>query len=773
MNRSMPMKRKRHSCHSPVCLWFRRPSARNAARWTLAAYMTLALTGCLSGQTRSTPPLAAAPTAEAQASTITHVGGLPSSGLVFNGLFSGAGSTPAAVAALQHAHTHLLDGNYVKALQEFSAIPMTFPDTAEAADAVFFFAAAALEDRQLDLAAETLRRFLAMYPDHPRRAVALLMLGRTLEEQGDGGAAAAAYKAYMAAAEPEVLLADFLHLQTANIYFGASRPADGWTELGLAASAADQIGSTSARARVYNALGARYAEASNRAEAAAAWNVALEQMVQARRPTRNLAETAARMAAAYQGAGRRDQANAMRWRIIGEWPDTVSAAQAMNEVGADAVPAFQRGRIAFSNRRWAQTVESLTGYLEVGAPNGRADEARYYRAVALARLGNDDALAALDRVVERQPESSWAGEALWEAGTMLLRQGDRSAAAARFERLGVGYPLSERRGQALYWSGKLLPDLGSPAAAQRYLAAAASGGPEDFYTFRARAMLRRPAPAPQPLVGQEQITIQERAAWEQWLVSRGVSPQAQVEQRAHLEQDFRFRRATTLLDAGFRRDADEEFRDLLEALDNDPVVVAHVALHVRDRGSYPLSVTLGHRLLTSIQAAGEPSLLAAPRLVQKLVLPLAFFSLVEPEAKAKSVDPLLLLGLMKQESWFEPRALSTANARGLTQFIPATARTVAEELKWPNWTWDEMNKPYVSVPFGAHHLSTLIRDFRGNPYFALAGYNAGPGNVLRWAKGDWNRDLDLFVEDIGFAETRNYVKSVAANHELYKAIYYG
>jgi len=93
-------------------------------------------------------------------------------------------------------------------------------------------------------------------------------------------------------------------------------------------------------------------------------------------------------------------------------------------------------------------------------------------------------------------------------------------------------------------------------------------------------------------------------------------------------------------------------------------------------------------------------------------------------------------------------------------------------LAWPNWTWDDMNRPYVSVPFGAHYLSSLIKDFRGNYHFALAGYNGGPGNVLRWAKGDWNRDVELFVEEITYAETRGYVKAVTGNYELYKQIYY-
>jgi soluble lytic murein transglycosylase len=500
-------------------------------------------------------------------------------------------------------------------------------------------------------------------------------------------------------------------------------------------------------------------------------------MVEARHPARNIAEAAWRLVGVYQAIGQRDLADALRWRIITEWPRTVQAQQAMTDVGAANVPALQRGVIAYANRRWQAAVDALTTYIEAGAPDGYLDTARYYRAIALTRLGSDDALAALDRVADLHADSEWAAEALWEAASLLLRQGNRPAAAARFERLSVGYPRSDRRSQALYWLGKLLPDLGNPSAGQRYMEAAAAPGQEDFYTFRARLALRRPALPPKPLEAlqaQQAISAADRAGFEQWLAARaGYPPHTQAERRAAVERDPRFGRGKVLLEAGFRKEAEDEFLDLLQAFDNDPVAVEHVAVHVRDLGFYPLSVTLGHRLLDRLRALDEPSLLAAPKVVQKLVLPLAFLGLVEPAAKAKNLDPLLMLGMIKQESWFEPRAVSSASARGLTQFVPDTAKTVAAELQWPNWTWDDMNRPYVSIPFGAHYLASLIRDFGGNYHFALAGYNGGPGNVLRWAKGDWGRDLDLFVEEITFIETRGYVKAVAGNHELYKAIYYG
>jgi TolA-binding protein len=673
---------------------------------------------------------------------------------------------------LQQAQTRLLDGNYKRAMEDFASLESLYPGTEEGTEALYRYGEAALADDQFGTAAEALRRFLSTAPDHPRRPVALLMLGRALEGQGDGGGAAGAYRQYVETAGGAGSVADVVHLRLAAIAFAGGRVAEGWAELNLAAAAAERSGLAGAKARVNEALGWRYLDSGNRTQTAAAWEAALQHMAAARRPERTSAELAWQLVGTYLKLGRPDQAEALRWRIVGEWPRTYPAWQAVTELGRTNVPASQRGLIAYSNRRWADAVEAYTTYLNAGAPEGRVEEARFQRAIALARLGNAGAVAALDEVAELDAHSQLAAEALWEAGSLLLRQGNRPAALARFERLAVGYPKSPRRGQALYWLGKLLPEQGQPQAAQRYLAAAADGGYEDFYTFRARAALKRPSPTPTPLDGQGPITASERGAWVEWLAGRGRPTETVLERRAQVEHDPRFQRGTTLLEAGFRKEAEEEFRELLESQGYDVVAVEHVAVHVRERGLYPYSVTLGHRLFESLNAMGETSILAAPRVVQKLMLPLAYLDLVAPAARMKGVDPLLMLGMIKQESWFEPRAASSANARGLTQFIFDTARAVANELQWPNWSWDDMNRPYVSVPFGAHYLGSLIEDFRGNYHFALAGYNGGPGNVLRWAKGDWNRDIDLFVEEITYFETRGYVKSVSGNYELYKAIYY-
>src|SRR5205809_349155 len=117
--------------------------------------------------------------------------------------------------------------------------------------------------------------------------------------------------------------------------------------------------------------------------------------------------------------------------------------------------------------------------------------------------------------------------------------------------------------------------------------AAASAGFEDYYTFRARGAIKRPAPAAKPLEDQEQISADDRAGWDRWLADHGRGAQAVAERRAQVEADARFKRGIALLDAGFTKEAEQEFREVLEAFDNDVVAVEDVAVQVRDRGMYP------------------------------------------------------------------------------------------------------------------------------------------------------------------------------------------
>ena len=100
------------------------------------------------------------------------------------------------------------------------------------------------------------------------------------------------------------------------------------------------------------------------------------------------------------------------------------------------------------------------------------------------------------------------------------------------------------------------------------------------------------------------------------------------------------------------------------------------------------------------------------------------------------------------------------------QIMPYTGKYIAEK-KGRKFTADSLYLPHYNILFGTYYLHELQEEFDTNFVLMLAAYNAGPHNAKRWAEQNGNDEFDLFVEDIGYTETRNYVKKVMANYWTY------
>ena len=127
----------------------------------------------------------------------------------------------------------------------------------------------------------------------------------------------------------------------------------------------------------------------------------------------------------------------------------------------------------------------------------------------------------------------------------------------------------------------------------------------------------------------------------------------------------------------------------------------------------------------------------------------------------------LLWAIMRQESGFDPDAVSPARAVGLMQILPEIARPIADELDLPAEE-ARLKSPPVAIPVAAHLLGTLLNRFQGQIPLAVAAYNAGPDAVARWLSRAPGLDLDTFVERIAYAETRQYVVKVMGNLARYE-----
>ena len=136
------------------------------------------------------------------------------------------------------------------------------------------------------------------------------------------------------------------------------------------------------------------------------------------------------------------------------------------------------------------------------------------------------------------------------------------------------------------------------------------------------------------------------------------------------------------------------------------------------------------------------------------------------------MDPLLIWAVMRQESVFDPEALSYVGARGLMQVMPATQAWIEEQMGEDLAPGDAFT-PQASIRMGAWYLRFLLDYFDGDVQLALAAYNGGAGSVEGWQADPLVSNRDDLLRWIGFGETREYLEQVSLNYRVYQALYAG
>jgi soluble lytic murein transglycosylase len=148
----------------------------------------------------------------------------------------------------------------------------------------------------------------------------------------------------------------------------------------------------------------------------------------------------------------------------------------------------------------------------------------------------------------------------------------------------------------------------------------------------------------------------------------------------------------------------------------------------------------------------------------KFIFPLNYIELIKKNAE--TLDPLIVISLIRQESAFNPEAKSGVGAKGLMQLMPATAKRFNKRVKVSH-----LGDPEINVAIGSKYLRLLISRFDGNLIFALASYNAGENRIDRWRREIFRNDDPLAtIESIPYEETRNYVKLIYRNNFFYSLL---
>lgn len=323
-------------------------------------------------------------------------------------------------------------------------------------------------------------------------------------------------------------------------------------------------------------------------------------------------------------------------------------------------------------------------------------------------------------------------EAEWTAGWIALRHLDNPERALQhFESLekGVSTPISLSR--AHYWKGRTLEAMNSEEEAQAAYAEAA----QYRFSYYGQLAAEKAMQGTIDLVTTASITDEDRANFQ----SRSLVKAMRL--FAENGWDASFRKFAYHLDDQLSRSQDFE---LLAELGRE--------YHYADIG-----------------VRGAKAGLAKGVVAPDAAYPVVDYALLrEPQ-----VERSLMLALSRQESEMNPAAISHANARGLMQFIPRTARLEARRQGLPyrtSWLTDD---PGYNMTLGGAHLDTLLRQFNGSYIMTAAAYNAGASRPQRWI-GEYGDpragevDPVDWVEFIPFSETRNYVQRVLENTQVYR-----
>jgi soluble lytic murein transglycosylase len=606
--------------------------------------------------------------------------------------------------------SYLQTGHSAEAVATLADFGKTYPDSLVIKDAHVVYAGSLIaEGRAMEAAA------LLEKDREPTRADVELGLGRAYAATGQTAKALAAlrnvYFNMPTSPEADTALTELHRLG------GAATPAslsDRWTRADLLAK------------------GKRYSDA------AAEYHDLLDEVSPAERSSVQLA-----LAGALQKSGRTNDAK----RILSSVPDSIP------EVAAQRL--FLLGEVA-------RATDDNDGFLRLQAQLRQTDPASPWLEQSLLAAGNmyllkrdyDKAIDAYRELQQRFPNGSRASYAHWKVAWLSLRQGRNDDAKQQFEQQIALYSNSAEVPAALYWRARLGEEDNEPAKARAYYQKISDRFRNFYYAELARERLK----VLPPTTGAVDDALLDHVP--------PLNIGSKVVASDPPADDLHVQKAQLLENGGLVDFAVREIQATANAEDGN-WALAETARLYEDSGRYDRAIQVMKRGVPNYFAVDVPEL---PRSYWEALFPKAYWSDLKRFSAQNGLDPYLVASLIRQESEFNPNAISHANAVGLMQLLPVTGKKVAKDVKLRHFNPSQLYTPTVNLQLGTRYFKTMVDKF-GSFEYALAAYNAGSDRVEDWLSQGKYRDPQEFVESIPFTETREYVQAILRNANVYKQLY--
>ncbi|HUQ19217.1 MAG TPA: transglycosylase SLT domain-containing protein [Gemmatimonadaceae bacterium] len=419
----------------------------------------------------------------------------------------------------------------------------------------------------------------------------------------------------------------------------------------------------------------------------------------------------------------RDKEAAAQFALVSEPSSLVAAAR------------YQRARALLASGSGTDARNSLRAITTVFPSDTSAASALVLLSDLATDEGRDaDARSTLLTVVKRYPKFRHASTALFRSGIIAYVQGNYGAAASELDSLAELYPSSDDGLAAMYWGGRAWQQRGDTAKARAHWRAVMAKDPSSYYSVVSSRRLGVPL-------------LKDSSRTDNYPTVRDVSDAAQ--------------RIDMLEDLGMDAEAKFEYDRLFEDANKSPERLVATTHALAGGEQSNRAITLGRKVVTDLGPTPQNF---------RLLYPVSQREQLAASAKANGLDPALVAGLIKQESSFNPRAVSLAGARGLMQVMPSVGAEIARSRGITNFSAERLFDPSINIQLGTVHLRGLFRSGRDVAYI-LAAYNAGETRLTRWLRKPGASDPELFAERIPYVETRDYVRAVIRNRAFYRVLY--
>lgn len=391
-----------------------------------------------------------------------------------------------------------------------------------------------------------------------------------------------------------------------------------------------------------------------------------------------------------------------------------------------------------------------------------ADDGMYFGSRILREQAKHDAARKLlVQQVQKYPDGDMASDAHWEMVREHFRRGEFTQVVAYVDGLsdpGEGDLYSQ--GRLAYFRARALQQTGNAEEARAAYGEVVRNYPMGYYTLLALNRLGEMVGAR----GKDLCATAEGALCAAIDTTAGQP----IAVDATLGSQPSFQRGEAFLQVALDGFAQLEFQALRTAVGKDAEHLWTLAALLDAAGAYPYSHDIARRHIDGWETF-YPDRERAQR--WRVAYPAPFAPQVREWAKKRDLPPELVWGIMREESGFNPRVRSWAGAIGLMQVMPGTAETAAKKDKYDDFQTSHLTDPDAALRIGTAYLDDLAEQSKQHPVLMIAGYNGGWGNVGRWLKNPDSRDLDLWVEDIPYGQTRNYTKRVLRSMWIYAWLY--